>query len=179
MGALESKKVKVEEVKQALEGNTLTLVVDYRGLTVAEIKELRDDLRKQDARLHVFKNTLIRRAIDGTEMEAMADVLKGPTALALTQGDQVQPVKVLKAFFKKYKKENIIRGGFMDGKALTPDTISQLSDLPSLDELRAKLVGALASPMNRLVAALVSPHRNLASVLDQVAKQKQQSESAG
>ena len=177
MGALESKKVKVQAVKQALEGNTITLVVDYRGLTVAEIKELRNDLRQQDVRLHVYKNTLIRKAISDTDMEAIADTLKGPTALAFTQGDQIQPVKVIKAFFKKHKKDNSIRGGFMDGKPLTLETIDQMADMPSLDELRAKLLGALASPLTRLMSALVSPHRDLASVLDQVSKQK--GESAG
>lgn len=174
MGALESKKQKVEDVKGLLTDNLLTLVVDYRGLSVARVKELRRSLAKDAARLHVFKNTLIRRAIANTDLESMGPSLKGPTAVAFCKGDQVAPVKTLKEFFKKYKLENEIRGGFLDGKALNAQDVEVLSKLPSLDELRGKLVGALAAPQNGLVAALSSPQRGLVSVLDQLAKKKQE-----
>ncbi len=176
MGGLAKKQDTVQQIRAELDGATITLVVDYRGLSVAEITALRQELYKNNTRLTVMKNTLVRRAIEGSELEALGEFLKGPTALAVGKADQVAPVKILKDYFKKNKKANEIRGGVMDGKALSASEVITLSELPSFDELRAKLVGGIASPLNGIVASLSGPQRALANVLDQLAKQKQQQE---
>lgn len=176
MGALPKKKELVKQLKEEVSDVSIALVVDYRGLTTAEMTEIRRELYKNDAKLSVVKNTLMKRAVDGTELSSLSDVLEGPTALAIGKGDQIAPVKILKEFFKKNKKENEVRGGFMDGQFLSPSQINDLANLPSFDELRGKLVGGIASPLNGIVAAISGPQRGLVNVLDQFAKQKQQSE---
>lgn len=174
MTGLAKKESTVEELKVALQDATVAVIADYRGLTVAEMTQLRRELYKENAQFSVVKNTLMRRAIDGTQLEVVGPFLKGPTAIAFGTADQVKPVKILKEFLKKIKKEkeNVIRGGFLDGKALTVKEIDTLAALPSLDELRAKLLGGIASPMNGLVASLSGPQRALVNVLDQYAKTK-------
>lgn len=176
MGGLLKKQETVQAIRTELDNATITLVVDYRGLSVAEITALRKELYKNSARLTVMKNTLVRRAIEGSELEGLNEFLTGPTALAVGKADQIAPVKILKEYFKKNKKRNEIRGGVMDGKALSAKEVETLSELPSFDELRAKLVGGIASPLNGIVASLSGPQRALANVLDQLAKQKQQQE---
>lgn len=181
MPALLEKKTKhdknreIDQLKAALNKMTVAVVTDYRGLSVAELTELRAELYKHKAVFSVSKNTLTRRAVAETNNIGLEAYLKGPTALLLGTDDQVQPVKVLKEFLKKNKKENEIRGGFMEGKPLTAREVDELAQLPSLDELRGKLLGCIASPANSLVAAISSPQRGLVNVLDQYAKQKQQS----
>ncbi len=174
MGTLAQKQKTVAELQETLQDTKVSLVVDYRGLSVKEMTEIRRELYKEDALLTITKNTLLKRALEGNDMAAITDLLAGPTALALGRGDQVAPVKIIKEYFKKNKKTNEIRGGFLDGKLLSSEEVETLSKLPSLDELRAKLVGGIASPLNGLVASLSSPQRALVSGLDQLAKQKEQ-----
>ncbi len=162
----------VTQLKKDLESATIAVVADYRGFTVSEMTMLRRELLKNGARFSVVKNTLARRAIEGSEQEGLKSYLQGPTALLLGTGDQVAPVKVLQDFYKKSKKDNEIRGGVLDGKVLTPSEVSELAKLPSLDVLRGKLLGCIASPMNGIVSALSSPQRALVNVLDQYAKQQ-------
>ncbi len=178
MGALAQKQETVKELQDTLQGTKVALVVDYRGLSVKEMTEIRRALYQEEALLTVAKNTMLKRAVEGGDLAVLSDLLKGPTALAVGRGDQVAPVKIIKEYFKKNKKENEIRGGFLDGKLLSPDEIETLSKLPSFDELRAQLVGGIASPLNGLVASLSSPQRALVSGLDQLAKQKQQQEES-
>ncbi|MGE0201498.1 MAG: 50S ribosomal protein L10 [Candidatus Melainabacteria bacterium] len=173
MGSLPRKQETVESLKEALSTATMTVVTDYRGLSVAEMTTLRRDLLKENARLTVAKNTLLKRAIDGTANAGLAEFLKGPTAVLVANADQIAPLKLLKTFYKQGKKENELRGGLMDGQILTAKDLDALASLPPLNELRAKLVGGIASPLNGIVSALSSPQRALVNVLDQYAKQKQ------
>lgn len=174
MGALPKKKTKVQSLREQIRGASVSVVLDYRGLTVAQMNHLRAELSKSDATLTVAKNTLLQRALEDNPMVAIAPMLKGPTALVVGTADQVAPVKTLQDYLKKNKKDNEIRGGYLEGKALSAKDVDDLAKLPPLNELRAKLLGGIASPMNGLVAALVGPHRALANVLDQIASQKQQ-----
>lgn len=174
MGALPKKKEVVAKLTEDVNKLQVAVVFDYRGLSVAEITTLRRELYKNDAKLTVAKNTLLKRAIAGTALEAINPYLKGPTALLIGNGDQVAPVKVIKEYLKKNKKTNELRGGYLDGKALSSAEVDQLASLPSFDELRAKLLGGIASPGNSLVAAISGPQRALVNVLDQYSKQKAQ-----
>lgn len=174
VSGLAKKKETVQELKDALQDAAVAFVVDYRGLSVKEMTDIRQEFYKNDAQLTVMKNTMLKRAVEGTEMEPLTEFLEGPTALAIGRSDQVVPIKILKKYFKDNKKENGVRGGALDGKALSMAEVEQLSQLPSLDELRGKLLGGIASPLNGLVAAISGPQRGLVNVLEQYAKQKQQ-----
>lgn len=163
----------IEDLKKSMQEATVAIVADYRGLSVEHLTAIRRELFKYDARFTVSKNTLLKRAVKGTDAESISEFLTGPTAILFATADQVQPVKALKKFMKERKLEIELRGGFMDGRPLSSKEIDELADLPSLDELRAKLLGCIASPLNGLVGALSSQQRGLVNVLDQYAKTKQ------
>lgn len=174
MGKLAQKKETVESLKSHLSQATIAVVADYRGLSVAELTLLRKELHKENAQFTVAKNTLAIHAIKDTDLEALKDSLKGPTALLIGQADQVAPVKILTEFFKKNKKANQIRAGVLDSKLLSPAEVDQLAKLPPIEELRGKLVGAINSPLSGIVAAISSPQRGLVNVLDQYSKRLQE-----
>jgi large subunit ribosomal protein L10 len=172
VAGLVKKQQTVEELKAALLNSTVTVVADYRGLTVAELTQLRRELYKENAQFTVTKNTLLRRAVEGTDLAEVISLFKGPTALAIGNADQVAPVKILKEFLKKNKKDNEIRGGLLDGKALSSKDVAALAELPPINELRGQLLGGIASPLNGLVQSLSGPQRALVNILDQYSKTK-------
>ncbi len=174
MGKLAQKKETVSKLQEELNRATVAVIADYRGLTVAELTELRRELFKQDAQFAVAKNTLAKHAIQDSDKGVLATYLKGPTALLLGRGDQVAPVKTLTEFLKKNKKDNEIRGGVLDGKLLSKAEVDQLAKLPSIEVLRGQLVGAINSPLAGIVNVISSPQRGLVNVLDQYAKRLQQ-----
>ena len=167
MGKLAQKQETASHLKQALDKATVAVVTDYRGLTVAELTQLRRELYSLDASFTVAKNTLTRHAIKNSQKEVLDACLKGPTALLIGRGDQVAPVKVLSKFLTAGKKPNEIRGGYLDGKLLSRAEVEQLAKLPPLEELRGQLVGAINSPLSGIVSAISSPQRGLVNVLDQ------------
>lgn len=168
MGKLASKQQTVEMLKSELDGSTVMLVVDYRGLSVAELTTLRKELYKEKAKLKITKNTLLKRA-----RVELSDMLSGPTALLIGKADQVTPVKIVTSYFKKHKKSNTFRGGFLDGRVISPSEVEQLASLPPIEELRGKLVGAVNAPLAGLVQAVSGPQRGLVNVLDQYAQRLQ------
>lgn len=175
-----NKQVVMDAVEESLNNASIAVAVDYRGLSVAQLTELRNELYKNDARFAIVKNTLLRRVVQSTAQEAFQEVATGPTALILGTGDQVTPVKIMKDFVKKVKKEKPevqIKGGILDGKVLSQAEMEQLADLPSFEELRAKLLGCIAGPQQRLVAAIGSQNTALARCLQQIAEQKEQAGS--
>lgn len=174
MGKLAQKKETVEGLQQILDTANITVIADYSGLSVADLTQIRRELYAEKAQFTVAKNTLAKHALKGTEKEGLNVYLQGPTALLIGRADQVAPVKILTEFLKKNKKDNEIRGGFLDGKLLSPAEVEQLAKLPPIEELRGQLVGAIHSPLNGVVAALNSPLRGLASVLDQYSKRLQE-----
>lgn len=174
MGKLAQKQGTVEQLKAELDQATIAVVADYRGLTVAELTELRRELYKQQAKFTVAKNTLTKHAISQSDKKVLGDVLKGPTAILIGRADQVAPVKTLTTFFTKNKKENEIRGGYLDGKLLSRAEVEQLAKLPPIEELRGQLVGAINSPLTGIVNAISSPQRGLVNVLDQYSKRLQE-----
>ena len=173
MPTLSHKQVFVDQVKDVLQGANIRVVVEYRGLSVAEMTALRRVLRVDNVKLMVAKNTLVKRAAAGTEVEALAPYLKGPTALLLGYGDQVAAVKSVKEFLKKNKKQNQLRAGFLDGSTLSAVEVDELAGMPSLHELRGKLVMCIAHPISGLANVLNSNNRSLVRALDQIASQKE------
>jgi large subunit ribosomal protein L10 len=139
-------------------------LVDYRGLDVAEVSQLRRRLRDGGGELEVVKNTLLRRAAVGTEGERLSDLFSGPTALAIAKGDAVAPAKVLTEFAKDVPKL-VLRAGVLSGRRLEKAEIAKLASLPSLNELRSRLLLALQGPSAKLVRLLATPGGQVARVI--------------
>ena len=151
----------VDEVSSRVSSTATAVVTEYRGLTVAQISSLRRNLRTLGADYKVFKNTLVLRAIAGTSVEPMGTFLQGPTAIAFIDGDVSAVAKALRDFTKE-APALIIKGGVLDGRALSAKDLTALADLPSRDVLLAQLVGLIASPLRTMAGLLKAVPQNLA-----------------
>ena len=145
----------------------VVVVTHYKGLTVAEIGDLRGQMRAVGATLKVTKNTLARRALDGTPYAPIAELFKGPTAIAVSPDPTAAP-KVAVAYARRNDKLQIVGGG-LGGTLLDPAAVRALAELPSLDELRARLLSVINTPASRLVGLLQAPGGQLARVLKALA----------
>lgn len=128
MATLESKKQIVQEIANNLKESQTTIMVDYRGLDVAEVTELRKNLRDAGVEYKVYKNTLTRRAIQEANLEELEDILVGPTAIAFSKDDVIAPAKILHEFSKEHEDLEI-KGGAIEGKIATIDEIKELATL--------------------------------------------------
>ena len=161
----------VSSLHQTLQACGLVVVTKQVGLTVAEVTNLRRQMREAGASFKVTKNTLARLAVAGTAYEPLSSLLKGPTALAYS-ADPVAAAKVAVAFAKSNDKLTIL-GGALPGQILGPEGIQALATLPSLDELRGKLIGVLQAPAQKVAAVLQAPAGQLARVLKAYADKDQ------
>ena len=169
------KQEQVVELKQKLARATSVIVADYRGLDVFAVNALRAKLRAAGGcEYRVVKNSVLRRASEGTGVAVIAPHFKGPTALALAFGDPVVLAKTLTEFAKQHEVFQL-RAGVLEGKALDKAEIATLATLPSLDQLRARLVGMLQAPAQKLVMVLAAPAAQLARVTE--ARSKKLAES--
>jgi large subunit ribosomal protein L10 len=162
---------KAEVVKElsGLFGQSGTLVVaHYSGMTVAEMSDLRARMRKEGASFKVAKNRLAKRALEGTPVAGIANLFKGPTGIAFSK-DPVAAAKVAVAYAKDNAKL-VVLGGAMGAEVLGPDAIKALASLPSLDELRAKIVGLLQAPATKIATVLQAPASAVARVISAHAK---------
>jgi large subunit ribosomal protein L10 len=156
------KEAEVKELNERFANDEMVVVTHYSGLTVKEISDLRAKLRAEGASFKVTKNKLAKLAVKGTKFENMTDLFTGPTGIA-TSTDPVAAAKVAHNFAKTNKKL-IIVGGALGDKILSADEVDQLAKLPSLDELRSKLVGLLVAGPTKLVGVLQAPARDLVGV---------------
>ena len=152
----------VADIAEQFKEASATLVTEYRGLTVANLKDLRRSLG-DSAIYTVAKNTMIKRAAAEAGIEGLDELFVGPTAIAFSQ-DPIAAPKAAVGYAKRNEKLAII-GGALGSSLLSAEQVRALADLPSIDELRAKLVGLLASPAARLVGLLQAPGAQLARVL--------------
>lgn len=141
------KDASVAELTKNFENSTAVLLTEYRGLTVAQLKQLRNDIR-QDAEYAVVKNTLTKIAAANAGVSGLDDELKGPSAIAFVHGDPVAVAKSLRAFAKA-NPQLVVKGGYFDGAALTADEVNKLADLESREVLLAKLAGAMKATMTK------------------------------
>ena len=141
------KEASVAELTKNFEDSTAVLLTEYRGLTVAQLKELRNSIR-QDAEYAVVKNTLTKIAAQRAGVEGLDDELKGPSAIAFVHGDPVAVAKGLRAFAKAHPLL-VIKGGYFDGAPLTADEVNKLADLESREVLLAKLAGAMKASLTK------------------------------
>ncbi len=161
---LEDKKALVKEVN-AVAGDSVTAVAaEYRGLSVAEMTELRKEARSAGVYMRVVKNTLARRAVAGTEFECMQDTLKGPILLAFAKEDPGAAARVIKDFAKGHKALQAVSLS-AGGQLLPGSDLSKLADLPTLDQARAMLLGVMMAPMTQLVRTIAEPSVMLARTL--------------
>ncbi|MDX1405940.1 MAG: 50S ribosomal protein L10 [Woeseiaceae bacterium] len=161
---LEDKKAFVKEIN-AVAGESISAVAaEYRGLSVAEMTELRRDARNAGVYLRVVKNTLARRAVEGTEFECMKDSLKGPILLAFGKEDPGAAARVIKDFAKDHKALKAVSLS-TGGKIMPGEELSTLADLPTLDQARAMLLGVMIAPLSQLVRTLAEPPAMLARTL--------------
>ena len=158
----------VETLHHALAETTCVVITHQTGLTVAEVTELRRQMRAAGASYKVTKNRLARRAIAGTKFEQIAPMFTGPTAIAMSR-DPVAAAKVAVEYANRNEKLRIV-GGSLGDRQLDPAGVKSLATLPSLDQLRAKLIGLLQTPAGRIAAVLQAPGAQVARVLDAYAK---------
>jgi large subunit ribosomal protein L10 len=152
----------VTELHQTFESTNLMVVTQQNGMTVQEMTALRGEMRTVGASFHVTKNRLAKIALKGTQFESLNDTFKGPTAVAVSE-DPVAAAKITVEYASKNDKLTII-GGALGDKLLNVDEIKALAKLPSLDELRGKIVGVLQAPASKIVGVLGAPAGQLARV---------------
>ena len=159
-----AKKELVTELNGVFKASSVVVVAHYAGLTVADMQKLRMQMKQAGAKVKVAKNSLAKIALDGTDVAAVAPLLKGPTVIAYS-GDPVAAPKVASDFAKTNDKL-VILGGAMGKTSLDSNGVKALASLPSLDQLRATLVGLIVSPATRVARVVAAPATKLARVFN-------------
>ncbi len=162
----------VSSLTEELGGVSQMIIADPTGLTVAEMADLRNRLRPSGAEFRVAKNTLARIAARAAGREELVALLVGPTAITLVPGDPAAAAKTLSDFGRTSRKL-ALRGAYLDGEAIGPESVKQLATLPSREQLLTSLVGSMMSPVSGLANVLAQLPRSLVVALDQVRIQKE------
>ncbi len=165
----EQKQDLISSLNALLQDQTFVAVTHYKGLTVKQLEDLRGRAREAGAGFRVTKNRLTRLALAGTKFESLSELFIGPTAIAYSE-DPVAAAKVC-ASFAKDNENLVILGGSLDGQVMNIAEVGALAKLPSLDELRAKIVGMISTPATRIAGVLQAPAGQLARVLNAKAQQ--------
>ena len=148
--AQKEKQLVIDEIKEKLERAQSAVVIDYIGITVAQADAMRKKLREANVDYTVYKNTLVKRAIEGTQYADLAQVLDGPSALAFGYEDAVAPAKVLAGIMKEYKKMEF-KAGVVEGTYFDAAGVQAVAAVPGREELIAKFLGSIQSPVSKLV----------------------------
>ena len=170
---LELKKTVVAEIKDRFDRAQGVVIVNYSGLTVAEVTELRRQFRKENVEYKVLKNRLVGRAAKEAGIEGLDEYLEGTSAFAFGYDDPVAAARVASDFAKKNNKVQI-KAGVVDGKVFDAKMVEDLAKLPAKEVLVAKLLGSLNAPITGLVTVLNGPARGLAVALNAIREQKEQ-----
>ncbi|MGI9221692.1 MAG: 50S ribosomal protein L10 [Woeseiaceae bacterium] len=161
---LEDKKTLVKEVNTVAGDSVTAVAAEYRGLSVSEMTELRKEARNAGVYMRVVKNTLARRAVEGTDFECMQESLKGPLLLAFAKDDPGAAARVIKDFAKEHEALQAVSLS-AGGQLLPASDLKKLADLPTLDQARAMLLGVMVAPMSTLARTLAEPSGMLARTL--------------
>ena len=148
--AKQAKQVIIDEIKEKLDGDQSAVVIDYMGTTVAQADAMRKKLREANVDYTVYKNTLIKRAIEGTAFAPLAEVLDGPSAIAISKEDATAPARILKEVIDEFKKMEF-KAGVVEGNFFDQDGIKEIASIPSRDVLIAKFMGSIQSPVSKAV----------------------------
>jgi large subunit ribosomal protein L10 len=166
------KEQELRDLTAAFKSADTAILVDYRGLDVPGVTELRRQIRKVNSSYRVVKNTLARRASKGTSFEALEKMFEGTTAVAYTGEDAVALAKALTTFMKGAPTVSI-KGAVVQGKAIQPAEVTDLANLPGKPELYSKLLFLLQAPMQQFVSVLAAVPRDFVTVLNEAAKKKE------
>ena len=158
-------------LKEELQDVKAMWVVDYRGLSVKQVTELRNQIREVDASMKVYKNTIMHIALNDLELPSLDEVLEGPSAFVFAGEDPVASAKALKDFAKT-NKNLVIKGGMMDESFVNAEQVEAIASLPSREELIAKLLGTINNPLVQTVRVLNAPMEAFARAVNQIAEQK-------
>ena len=169
---LEQKKALVAEVREVASGAHSAVAAEYRGLSVDQMTEFRARARNEDVYVKVVKNTLARRAVEGTEFECLNDALTGPLVLAFSREDPGAAARVVKDFAKDNDKL-VTTAVAVGGKAYPAADLERLASLPNLDQARSMLLGVLQAPLSQLVRTLAEPGAMLARLMSAKGEQQQ------
>ena len=162
----------VAEIKELLQNSTAVYLVDYHGVNVADINDLRRQFLKEEVTYKVFKNTLAKRAMDEAGgYEEFNDLLVGMTGFAFTGENFVAPAKIIKEYFSKNKKF-ALKGAIIDGTFYGADKLDVLASMPTKEEIMASIVGSIANPATGIVGAINAVMRDIVSVVDQISKKE-------
>jgi large subunit ribosomal protein L10 len=167
------KKEFVQKLKEEIDTSSSVIVAHYSGLTVVESEQLRAEMRSNGAKFKVTKNRLTKLALEQTRFKAIADLFTGPTAIAYSD-DPVAPAKVAVSFEKKLEKFKIIGGGY-DGEKIDLEKINFLATLPSMDELRGKIVGLISAPAQKIASIMKEPAGQMARLVSAQSKSLEKS----
>lgn len=174
MPNLEKKRQVVQEIEQKLRDANLVVFTDYRGLTVQEMTELRNNLRAPGVEYKVLKNTMTEFALKNLGYEEVIEHLEGPNAVLFSNEDPVTPAKAIFDFIKKYKKL-VVKVGLVEGKVIGAEQVKELADLPSREVLVAQVLGTMQAPITSFATVLNANLTGLVRALDQVREQKEAS----
>lgn len=169
---LKEKQAVVAELAEKLSGSVAGVLVDYKGITVADDTKLRKELREAGVEYSVLKNTILLRACEKAELGELGSVLSGTTALAVSKEDPVAAAKILSKYADASKGKFSIKAGFVEGKVIDADGVKDLATLPSREELVAKALGGLNAPITSFVYVLNANLRGLAVALNAIAEKK-------
>ena len=151
---LSEKQKIVAELTDKLKASAAGVIVDYKGITVAEDTELRAKCRENNVHYTVIKNTLLRFAFNNVGFEELDEKLNGTTSIAICEDDPIAPAKVMSEYAKKFNDKFEIKGGFMDGKVVSLDTINELANIPALPVLQAQVLGTMLAPISGLACVI-------------------------
>lgn len=151
----ELKEVKVQEIHEKMTKAKSAVVMDYRGLTVSEVTELRNRFRDSNVDYHVYKNRLVKLAIKDTAYESLTDSLVGPNAIAISYDEPTTPAKIAKEYAKKNNKLEL-RCGVIEGEFYDEQGIQVIADIPSKEVLVARFLGSITTPVSKLARTLVA-----------------------
>ncbi|OBJ45328.1 50S ribosomal protein L10 [Mycolicibacterium mucogenicum] len=174
--ATAEKATAVADIAEQFKASTATVVTEYRGLTVANLAELRRSLGAS-ATYTVAKNTLVKRAASEAGIEGLDDLFAGPTAIAFITGEPVDAAKALKKFAKDHK-QLVIKGGYMDGAALSVAQVEKIADLESREVLLSKLAGAMKAKQSQTAALFAAPASQIARLAAALQDKKAAEDSA-
>ena len=170
---LSEKQAIVASLTEKFQNSAAGVIVDYKGVTVAEDTALRVEMRKNGVEYFVMKNTLARFAAKNAGLEELIPVLEGTTSIAICEGDPVAAAKVVSEFSKKMNGEKFtVKAGFVEGKVIAPDEVKALAELPSREVLIATVLGTMMAPVRGLATVLDANISGLARVMQAIADQK-------
>ena len=169
---------KVAEISDKISSNAGLFVVGYSGLTVAQSQDLRKRLRGAGAEMKVFKNNLVRIALEQQGQPDISDMLTGPCAYVFYEKDPVEAAKVLRDFSKEAKDVLEVKGGISDGVAVSAAQVEAIADLPSHDQLIGMVLNVSLAPVTGVVRVINGPIQSLINVLDAIKDQKEEEEKA-